>query len=535
MVRSKHKAISLLLAVMMVLSACFVSGFSVFAATTEESTASAGGTLVYFKNSKNWNPVNIHFWGGSEETSWPGETMSLVSGTTDIYSYEVAAGSTGIVFNGGGNSNQTGDLEVPAEGGKVYDPSTNAWSDYSGPTVPTESTAATQPTSGGSTQPTTSQPTTPGGDYVVYCQNDAGWSAVSCYMWNSGTDSNNSWPGVKMTDIGDGLWMYEMPKEYANVIFSNSGSSQTSDLVWPGNNMVYNNSTGQWSQYDASPLRVTSFTTDHASPQYTGMEIMIAADAKSKDGGTVSYQFSVTDPSGKTTVLKSFSTSNTVVWTPAAVGDYTITLDVKDTAGNTNQRTMAYSIADATLLVKPLIKAISPSNNGQIQKDAPVTVAVNAGGGNTGTKLLFYKYIVTDPNGNQNTPYYTLSNTYSFTPTVLGTYKVQAFVQGSDNQTVNKTYTYTCVGKIDPTQPTSTQPTQPTETSPTSPTEVPLQMGDVDDNGVVDIRDATCIQLYIVGELTLSDRQLKAADMDQNGKIDIRDATEIQLYVASQV
>src|SRR5699024_1288521 len=106
------------------------------------------------------------------------------------------------------------------------------------------------------------------------------------------------------------------------------------------------------------------------------------------------------------------------------------------------------------------------ANLNLLKVNAATTVSVKAGGGNTGTKLLFYKYIVTDPNGVQNTPYYTLNNTYSFTPNMIGEYTVNVYVQGSDNSTVNKTYKYTATDG-DVTVPTTAPTTVPT-TAPTT-------------------------------------------------------------------
>lgn len=516
MIKSKHRLTSLILVVFLAISAFCACGFSVIAASTDENSVSAGGTLVYLKNSKNWNPVYIHYWGGSNETKWPGVLMNLVEGTTDVYYYEVPAGETGIVFNGGGNGDlQTGDLSVAEGSGKIYDPSTNKWSDYTEPVIPTDTTPTSQPDT---TQPTTSPVI---GDNVVYCQNDAGWSSVYCYMWNSSNDDNHSWPGVLMEDLGEGIWYYDIPKNYANIIFnSGSDANKTVDMTYPGTGHIYNNKTGKWDTFDTNPIIITDFTTDLASPQYKGMNITITSSAKST-AGEVSYKYTVTNTTtSQTIVLSNFSSANTVVWTPNAVGEYVITVDVTDTAGNQNQRTMNYSIADDSTLVNPLIKVVTPYDNSQVQINTQVTVNVNAGGGNTGTKLLFYKYIVTDPDGVTNTPYYSLSKSYQFTPTKLGEYKVQIYVQGSDNQTVSKTYTYTSVSKIVSSSMNSNQQGS---------------LGDVNLDGEVNIKDTTEIQLYLAHYRTFTDEQMVFADYDCDGEINIKDATRVQFALANLV
>ncbi len=530
MTRMKNRAVSLLLVLLLAVSAAGICGFSAMAASTDSAAASAGGNLVYFKNTSNWAEVYIHYWktsNTSDTTSWPGKAMTKVSGTTDVYSYEVPAGYDGVVFNNKGNGQQTGDQTIPG-GNQIFDPKTNGWSEYTGPAATTSPTTATTAT-------TATQSATSSGDRVVYCQNDKGWPSVSIYMWNDENDTNGGWPGVAMTDIGDGIWCYEMPKDYANVIFSNNGADKTGDLTLPGNGKIYNNATGAWDVYDASPLRVTSFTTDNTSPQYTGVDITVSANAKSSEG-TVSYKFSVTNSSGNTTVLSNFSAANSVVWTPTAVGSYVITLDVKDTAGNTNRRTLDYVIEDASLLIKPVIKGVNPRNNGEIQVNTTANINVSAGGGNTGTKLLFYKYVVTDPDGVKNTPYYSLSRSYQITPDKLGEYKVQVYVQGSDNQTVNKTYKYQSVSTVAPTTQAPSKPVEPTQatdpTQATNPTITSYPDGDVTLSGKLDIRDASLIQAYIAKVTVFNDLQKSLADYDKSGKIDIRDSSAIQKTLA---
>ncbi len=516
MIKSKHRVISLFLVVMLVVTALFTSTMSVSAVTVEESTASAGGNMVYFQDTNGWGTVKIHYWGGATPTTWPGVEMSKVAGTNDIYSYEIPAGHTGIVFNNG-NGTQTGDLSVAEGTGKMFVCNQNSWQTYTGPVVPTDPTTPTTPT----------DPTTPPNpsDNVVYFKNTQGWSKVNAYMWVNGTETNNAtWPGQAMTNIGDNVWCYEVPDAKFNMIIFNDGSNQTGNLTYPGSGQIYNGS--GWEVYDTNPIRISNFTTDAASPQYAGMDIVISADAKN-GAEAITYKFTVTNTSTGSSVVLGNGYNNSVIWTPSAVGTYTITLDVSDTSGNTNQRTMSYTIEDATSVVKPIIKSVNPVNNSQIKVNTTANISVKAGGGNTGTKLLFYKYVVTNPDGTQNTPYYSLSQTYSLQATQLGTYKVEVFVQGSDNQTVNKTYTYEVKTNVDNT----TAPTSSTDPS----TPVDKEIGDVDMDGELSIRDATMIQSHIAKFLTLTPAQETLADYDKSGTLEIRDATYIQMKVAKLI
>ena len=296
-----------------------------------------------------------------------------------------------------------------------------------------------KPTQGGGTTPTTPQPTQSGSDTgktYVYCENEAGWSAVYAYMWVKDTENKNAeWPGVKMTNIGGNIWRYEVTKSTWNMIIFNVGSNQTqtANMSFPGKDYIYNNKTNEWSIYDTSPLQVASFATDLEAPQYNGVGITLSAEAEGE--GTVYYKFSVTKGS-TTTVLSDFSTANKALWTPQTAGTYTLTYDFKDAKGNTNKRTKEYVIEDGSSVVAPYIKVVTP-NSGDIKNNSNVQIKVTAGGGNTGTNLLFYKYTIKNPSGDiVNVPYYTRNTSYTFKPTALGLHTLTINVQGSDNKTI---------------------------------------------------------------------------------------------------
>ncbi|MGN0459649.1 MAG: starch-binding protein [Ruminococcus sp.] len=346
--------------------------------------------------------------------------------------------------------------------------------------------------------------------HTIYFMNNSNWSKVNCYMWNEdqGNANNANWPGEAMTDEGDGVWSYDIKGDYNMVIF-NDGSSQTGNLDYPGDCMIYDNG---FKEYDTNPLRVTSFGSDLASPQYIGSSVVFTAEAKSS-GSVIQYQFSVNG-----TVTQNYSTNGTFTWNPVSTGQYTIKLDVKDDIGNTNTKELTYEIKDPSTEEKPVFLSSSPASKTQVKTGTMTNVSVNASGGNTGTKLLFYKFVVKDPNNNQiNTAYYTLNKNYSFTPTVAGNYTVEVSVQASDNKTITQKLTFESTGNVTTTSSTSTT---------TAPVPTGL-LGDVNDDGVVDVSDATLIQKY-VNHLSMNNFLVERADYDKSGKIDIRDVTAIQ-------
>lgn len=346
--------------------------------------------------------------------------------------------------------------------------------------------------------------------HTIYFMNKNNWSKVNCYMWNEdqGNANNASWPGEAMTDEGDGVWSYEIKGDYNMVIF-NDGSSQTGNLDYPGDCMIYDNG---FKEYDNNPLRVTVFESSVASPQYIGSSIVFTAAAKS-DASVIQYQYSVNG-----TVTQNYSTNSTFTWNPVSTGEYTIKLDVKDNIGNANTKEMTYEIKDPSNEVKPIFLSSSPATKTQIKTGATTNISVNAAGGNTGTKLLFYKFVVKDPNNTQiNTAYYTLNKNYSFTPTVAGNYTVEVSVQSSDNTTITQKLTYESTGTVTTTSTT-------TSTTSTVPTGL---LGDVDNSGIVDVGDATLIQKY-VNHKPVNNFLVERADYDKTGRIDIRDVTAIQ-------
>lgn len=508
MANKKHRVLCIVLCLMLALSALVVGTSAVSAAT---------GDTIYVRLNNGWSQAYIYAWtdGAGNNKAWPGEQMTKVA--DGVYSYTYSKDFDMVIFNSGSDKQKTGDLTYKGNGGngKIYDLSKGTWSVYTdAPTNPTTATTATQPSTGST-----------GDGVTVYLKNEAGWSTPTCYMWTDGAGNNHAWPGEKMTEIGDGVYMYTASKNYKNCIFNGgSDSNKTGDLT-AMDGYIYDNKANKWEKYDTSPLQVKSFSAEPNKGVYTDTDILISTSAvNTQTGAAVSYKISVTNASGSTSVLSDFSATNTLIWTPTVAGDYTITFDYKDTDGNTNQRTTAISVDDDTNLVKPVIKSVSPANLNSVKVNTDATVTVKAGGGKTGTNLLFYKYVIVDPNGVKNTPYYSLSSTYKFTPTVVGTYKVTVYVQASDNSSVSKTYSYNA---IDGELPTST----PIPTIATQPSTSPFIKGDANHNGKIDIDDVTYIQKYCAdfSGFTVS---VDECDMDNDNSISVMDATIIQKIMA---
>lgn len=525
----KNKLISLFLAAVMIVSCIAITGVSSSAATDN---------VVYFDNSvTGFSQVYCYMsdnYGSNAE--FPGEAMTKVS--DDIWSYKVDGDWKKLIFTDG--EIQSSDLDYTG-GSQIAVPEsaeddfTVAWSAYpeaetKAPTAATEKKVKMQTGAGG----------------TVYCQNDAGWPQVYTYMWKNGAGNNQGWPGAKMTDIGDGVWEYKYSGDFNMIIFNPGGDDgKTGDLNFPGNGKIYNNKSGTWEDYNPSPVKITSLTTGIESPSYTNISVVVSAKASSAAGG-LSYKFSVKGNKGSNQVISDYSSSSTAAWIPTVADNYKITVDVKDSAGNTNSRSIDFEVKDGTNLDVPFISAFTNSlgSNKYLKLNSAVTFTTSAIGGKVGTNLLFYKFVITDPDGNDNTAYYTTGSTYTYTPKKKGTYTVKAYVQNSYNDTINNTYTYICGDTIpsddqdettpvpvtqpyNPTQPSSQQETFATVPNPT--------LGDVNCDGSITVKDATLVQKSIAKLATLSAAQEKLADVNKDNAISIKDATLIQKYVVKLI
>lgn len=74
------------------------------------SISQANATVVYFKNTNNWQTPTAHMWNGGEGTNFPGKAMTNLG---DGW-YSIDAGSNkNILFNNGSDKEKTGDLQIP--------------------------------------------------------------------------------------------------------------------------------------------------------------------------------------------------------------------------------------------------------------------------------------------------------------------------------------------------------------------------------------------------------------------------------------
>ena len=391
------------------------------------------------------------------------------------------------------------------------------------------------------------------------------------YYWVDGGSKNPSWPGVAMTSEGGDLYSvdiaYDIGELTGIIVNRDNGGSEGSKLTGDVKDItgnLFDVEAGAWSMNDPSSIKITSFGADLQGPQYVGSKITLSMAAEGGDGN-LQYKIAV---NGK--ALSDFSAKTSAAWEPAAAGDYTITFEVKDGAGETNSREVSYTILSVDDAEDPIFLSATPANGAQIKTKSAVTVDVKGAGGHVNNDILFYKTEIVDPNGEVvNTTYYQTGSKLTFTPDLMGEYTVNMYIQNNTdkNTTTMATYTYVSTDKVIEESDTDSEEIKQSDTDSEeikqsdtdseeikesdtdseeikesdtdseekkeSDTDIPeAEYGDIDGNGTVELKDAYTIQAGVLEKKTFTAEEIKKADVNHDGKITLKDASLIQQYKA---
>lgn len=170
------------------------------------------GFTVYFKKPADWaSSVKIHLWnalpaGSQAATTWPGTAMTADCNGWYAYTFPAGMTSVNLVFNDGAGKQTTDQVNVAAT--NYYD---NGWL---GAEPAGRCTVASE--------------------IIVHLKRPAAWTNIPrVYYWNTTPALPAvAWPGNAMTDEGNGWWKYIIKgASCGNVIFNNSNSPQTADLL----------------------------------------------------------------------------------------------------------------------------------------------------------------------------------------------------------------------------------------------------------------------------------------------------------------
>ncbi|MCM0647406.1 hypothetical protein NBE98_03320 [Clostridium swellfunianum] len=171
------------------------------------------------------------------------------------------------------------------------------------------------------------------------------------------------------------------------------------------------------------PVQIKSFIADKVSPQVLGTATTFTATAT---GGTsLLYQFWVYD-GAKWTMVQNYSTKNTFIFNPSAIGNYTVAVYVKDVNStkaldvSTSVKFSVINTPDPVQLKSFIADKVSP----QVLGTATTFTATATGG----TSLL-YQFWVYDGAKWTMVQNYSTKNTFIFNPSAIGNYTVAVYVK----------------------------------------------------------------------------------------------------------
>ncbi len=154
---ASKSVISILLALLMVVSMMTIGIVSATSAKVEVAGEGASVMEVYFTKPNDWGSAKLHYWGGATSSSWPGIDMTY-SYTNDygqaVYYNTIPADTTGIIFNNGSGT-QTADLNVAGKQVVAYYWNGSAavsWDDIPAPAGSGETTPTAEPVTGETTR-----------------------------------------------------------------------------------------------------------------------------------------------------------------------------------------------------------------------------------------------------------------------------------------------------------------------------------------------------------------------------------------------
>lgn len=163
------------------------------------------------------------------------------------------------------------------------------------------------------------------------------YNEAYAYSWVNDTDFNAEWPGVAMTKTSSdsGYYYVDVKLSHKNVIFSNKGETQTSDLgindSYSADNALYDASTSQWTNPFIKTIDISGATGD--------TEFYLSTDGSFKESKYLSVQ--APDKQSKATYKKVYVSNDdwkslakvyaTFDYNDAYEGTVELTKDTKDT------------------------------------------------------------------------------------------------------------------------------------------------------------------------------------------------------------
>lgn len=284
--RTVKKSFSLVLALTIMLSICAVSGMSlnVFAATSSEQKI-----YINLTKNKEWKDFSSVTYRFADDDGTVLNTGTVSKNSSGVFEATAPSGATKIELSSGVNFTL---------------PKTTVAKDFR--------------------------------RIYLYNSNDT-YNEAYAYSWVNDTDFNAEWPGVAMTKTSsDSDYYYvDVKSSHKNVIFSNKGETQTSDLgindSYSADNALYDASKSQWTNPFIKTIDISGATGD--------TEFYLSTDGSFKESKYLSVQ--APDKQSKAT-YKTVYVSNddwksltkvyaTFDYNDAYEGTVELTKDTKDT------------------------------------------------------------------------------------------------------------------------------------------------------------------------------------------------------------
>jgi hypothetical protein len=246
------------------------------------------------------------------------------------------------------------------------------------------------------------------------------------------------------TAVGNGSVQYSYEVEKNNVKTVLIAYSTANNVVWTPKEegtyklrMLVKDALGKTSVKEISyvvikPLVADTVKVSQTAPQFIGSAITLTASATGN--GVLQYKFEATK-NGVKTIIKDYSTSNSIVWTPKEAGTYLITLSVKDETGKIVTNNINYVIENPSVVINSLNPSLaSPQSKG-------TAITFNTAVGSNGK--VQYKYEVIFNGVTKLLKDYNDSNSVVWTPTETGVYKIVVSVKHEKGLIVTKQIDYT--------------------------------------------------------------------------------------------
>lgn len=160
-------------------------------------------------------------------------------------------------------------------------------------------------------------------------------------------------------------------------------------------------------------LAINTFSASKSSPQNVGTAITISANATGD--GTVKYRFVVYDDKKVGTVLRDYSTNNSVSWTPKTAGTYKIYVRATDSTGKVVEKQISnYVIKSNEVSITSFTASVaSPQNVG-----TSIKLSANA----TGNGAVKYRFVAQSGSDKEVIQDFNSNSTVTWTPKKAGTY-----------------------------------------------------------------------------------------------------------------